>query len=220
METPIVSARPEQSGFAARDLFWLTPLALVSVAFASVVAWPAPVLLCLYLFVLDTWAQDRLFLTALVMLGSAVLGFAVIRLHRPSGKRSRPTAAALARAASWWQVLFLPMTLEALAWRLRDDSPLLHGWLFILLLQPLGTLLLRRTRFLLTGAVLKAVVLVPPSVTLLLAVFPAPGPYGYPDVPFNAALFHLVGAVGVLLAASIPVAALLVHRAEPVRGRA
>ena len=222
MDRPIVSARPKRSGFAARDLLWLTPLALVAVGFVAVVAWPVLLLLYLYLFLLDAWVQDRLLLTILVMSASAVLAFTVIRPHRPRGERFRPTAVALARAASWWQVLFLPLALEAFALHLGDNSPLLFGCLLTLPLQPVGTLLLRRTSFLLTGTALKAVALVPPSVALLLAAFPpqTPDPYGYPDGQFNATFFHLIGAGDVLLAASIAAATYLAHRAESGRGRA
>jgi hypothetical protein len=199
-----------------RDLLRLAPWALLVVVLGAVVCSPVLYVLVLYLLGLDVWLHDRPLLFVLVVVASALFGLSVIAVYRRRGERARPGVVALARAASWWQLLLLPVLLFGLAQFLGADAPLLFGWLpLALLLQPLGTLLLRRTQFLLAGAALKAVVLVPPSLALLLAAPTARSSYDSSGDWPGAAFLHLVGVNGIVLAAAIGVAAYLVHRSDP-----
>ncbi|MHA6760960.1 hypothetical protein [Streptacidiphilus sp. PAMC 29251] len=199
-----------------RELLGLAPWALLVVVLGAVVCSPVLYVLFLYLLLLDAWLQTRPAFFVLVVVASVLFGLSVIGVCHQRGERARAGMVALARAASWWQLLLLPVLLFGLARFLGGDASLLFGWVpLALLLQPLGTLLLRRTRFLMTGAALKAVVLVPPSLALLLATPMALGPYNSWDDRPGAVFLHLVGVNGIVLAAAIAVAAYLAHRSDP-----
>ena len=200
---------------STRDMLQLAPWALLVTVLGAVVCSPVLYVLVLYLLFLDAWLQGRPLFFVLVVVASALVGLSVIGVRHQRGDRARPGMVALARAAGWWQLPLLPVLVIGLA-RFLGDASLLFGWLpLALLLQPLGTLLLRRTQFLLTGAALKAVVLVPPSMVLLLATPTAHNSYGSSDDRPGAAFLHLVGVNGIVLAAAIAVAAYLAHRADP-----
>ncbi|MFC1409466.1 hypothetical protein ACEZCY_09750 [Streptacidiphilus sp. N1-12] len=226
METPHTVSPPlqrvQQGKATARDLLRLAPWALIVIVLGAVLCSPLLYLLALYLLLLDTWLQARPLVFVLVAVAFALFGLSVIGVCHQRGARARPGMVALARAASWWQLLLLPVLLYRLAPFLGGYASLLFGWLpFALLLQPLGTLLLRRTEFLLTGAALKAVVLVPPSLVLLLATptslgtSTGLGPHNSADDYSASAFLHLVGANGLALAAAIALAAYLTHRSDP-----
>ena len=198
-----------------RELLELAPWALLVIVLGALLCSPVLYVLVLYLLGLDVWLQGRPLFFVLAVVASVLFGLSVIGVCHQRGARARPGAVALARAASWWQLLLLPVLVIGLA-RFLGDASLLFGWLpLALLLQPLGTLLLRRTQFLMTGAALKAVVLLPPSLVLLLTTPMGLGPSNSWDDRPSAAFLHLVGANGIVLSAAIAVAAYLVHRADP-----